>query len=63
MIRIELQYKIVYKINRLIYYMGLNPLAINEWLIDPEDTASILITKENEWILDEVKEYLDYETK
>lgn len=63
MVRIELQYKIVYKIDRLIYYLGLNPRAINEWLVDPEDTASILITKENERILDEVKEYLDYKTK
>ena len=59
MIKIWIEYKIIYKYDKIINYLWLNEYWINEWLIDWNDIKYIEITKENIWILDLLKEYIE----
>lgn len=57
--KIWIQYKIIYKYDKLIDYLWLDEYWINEWLIDWNDIKYIEITKENIWILDYLKSYIE----
>lgn len=59
MIKIWIEYKIIYKYDKIINYLWLNEYWINEWLIDWNDIKYIEITKENIWILDYLKSYIE----
>lgn len=59
MIKIWIEYKIIYKYDKIINYLWLNEYWINEWIIDWNDIKYIEITKENIWILDLLKEYIE----
>lgn len=59
MIKIWIKYKIIYKYDKIINYLWLNEYWINEWLIDWDDIKYIEITKENIWILDLLKDYIE----
>ena len=48
---ILITYRLAYTNPDLIEELGLNPYAINEWLVDPDDTISVRITDDNVWIL------------
>lgn len=57
--KIWIQYKIIYKYDKIINYLWLNEYALNEWLIDWNDIEYIEITKDNIWILDLLKWYIE----
>lgn len=57
--KIWIQYKIIYKYDKLIDYLWLDEYWINEWIIDWNDIKYIEITKENIWILDYLKSYIE----
>lgn len=57
--KIWIEYKIIYKYDKIINYLWLNEYWINEWLIDWNDIKYIEITKENIWILDYLKSYIE----
>lgn len=59
MIKIWIQYKIIYKYDKIINYLWLDEYWMNEWLIDWNDIKYIEITKENIWILDYLKSYIE----
>lgn len=59
MIEIWIQYKIIYKYDEIINYLWLNEYWISEWIIDWNDIKYIEITKENIWILDCLKDYIE----
>lgn len=59
MIKIWIEYKILYRYDKIINYLWLNEYWINEWLIDWNDIKYIEITKENIWILDYLKDYIE----
>ena len=59
MIKIWIKYKIIYKYDKIINYLWLNEYWISEWLINWDDIKYIEITKENIWILDYLKDYIE----
>jgi len=59
MIKIWIQYKIIYKYDKIINYLWLDEYWINEWLVDWNDIKYIEITKGNIWILDYLKSYIE----
>ena len=59
MIKIWIQYKIIYKYDKIINYLWLNEYWISEWIIDWNDIRYIEITKDNIRILDLLKEYIE----
>ena len=59
MIKIWIEYKIIYKYDKIINYLWLNEYWISEWLIDWNDIKYIEITKNNIRILDLLKEYIE----
>ena len=59
MIKIWIQYRIIYKYDKIINYLWLDEYWISEWLIDWNDIKYIEITKENIWVLDYLKDYIE----
>lgn len=59
MIKIWIEYKIIYKYDKIINYLWLDEYWISEGLIDWNDIKYIEITKENIWILDYLKSYIE----
>lgn len=57
--KIWIEYKIIYKYDKLINYLWLNEYWINEWLINWDDIEYIDIDKNNIWILDLLKWYIE----
>lgn len=57
-VQVNIPYQLAYQCDRLVDELWLNPYAINEGIVSPNDKLTIDITPDKLWILKWLEDYL-----
>lgn len=56
---IEIPYGIIVRNEQLCRELWVNERCVNEWIVDADDTKSVIITQKNRWVLIYLYDYLE----
>lgn len=57
--KITITYWTIVKSLKICEELRINEYCVKDWIVDADDTIEITITKENKWILDELKDLVN----